>query len=127
MRRAFKTTFVEGIHGCQIDYSFLIDPKIRAVKMKSERDDKCELLFSRSMQPLKKILDNDRLKPSITHPVLASFINLKSTKFRTMFNMNFYIFLFFFTVRIFQFYSRELGGDFIESNFNPTRFPSSSS
>lgn len=53
------------------------------------------------MCSLENILNNERLKLSITHPVLSSFINLKSRKFRTIFNMNFYIFIFFFMVPFF--------------------------
>lgn len=53
------------------------------------------------MQSLENILNNERLKTSITHPVLSSFINLKSRKFSTIFNMNFYIFIFLFMVPFF--------------------------
>lgn len=90
-----------GIHGCQIDYNFLIDPEIRGERMKSETEDDGKLLFSRGMQSLENILNNERLKLSITHPVLSTFINLKSRKFRKIFNMNFFIFLFFYMIPFF--------------------------
>lgn len=58
-------------------------------------------MFSRGIQPLEHILNNGRLKTSITHPVLSTFINLKSRKFRKIFNMNFFIFIFLFMVPFF--------------------------
>ncbi|CRK97404.1 CLUMA_CG010794, isoform A [Clunio marinus] len=91
----------DGIHGCQIDYNFLIDPEVREIQMKSDHDDNGKLLFIRGMKSLESILNNERLKTHITHPVLSTFINLKSRKFRTIFNMNFYIFIFFFMVPFF--------------------------
>lgn len=90
-----------GFHGCQIDYNFLIDPKIRAEKMKTDHEDNRRLLFNKGMKPLENILNNERLKTSITHPVLSTFISLKSRKFRTIFNLNFFIFIFFFMVPFF--------------------------
>lgn len=69
--------------------------------MKTETEDNGKLLFSRGMQSLENILNNERLKTSITHPVLSTFISLKSRKFRKIFNMNFFIFLFFFMVPFF--------------------------
>lgn len=91
--------FFQGIHGCQINYNFLIDPNIRSEKLRSDQHDNRNLLFSKGMKPLENILNNERLKFSITHPVLSSFINLKSRKFGTIFSMNFYIFMFLFMVR----------------------------
>lgn len=69
--------------------------------MKTETEDNGKLLFSRGLQSLENILNNERLKLSITHPVLSTFINLKSRKFRKIFNMNFFIFLFFFMIPFF--------------------------
>lgn len=53
------------------------------------------------MHSLENILENERLKSSITHPVLSTFISLKSRKFRMIFNMNFFIFIFLFMVPFF--------------------------
>ncbi|KAG5680224.1 hypothetical protein PVAND_009747 [Polypedilum vanderplanki] len=92
----------DGIYGCQIDYNFLIDPKIRDIKLKGDHDDNGKLLFSRGIKPLENILDNERLKALITHPVLSTFINLKARKFRVIFNMNFYVFLLFYIVPFFM-------------------------
>lgn len=88
----------DGIHGCQIDYNFLIDPEIRGEKIMGDDDTNGKLLFSRSMQPLETILNNNRLKALITHPVLSTFVNLKCLKFRKIFNLNFFIFLFLYMI-----------------------------
>lgn len=69
--------------------------------MKSDHEDNGKLLFSEGVRSLENILGNERLKTSITHPVLSTFINLKSRKFRTIFNMNFFIFIFLFMVPFF--------------------------
>lgn len=69
--------------------------------MKTDRDDNGKLLFSKGMKSLENILKNERLKTQITHPVLSTFISLKSRKFRTVFNMNFFIFIFLFMVPFF--------------------------
>lgn len=50
------------------------------------------------MQPLENVLNNERLKSLITHPVLATFINLKYWKFRKIFYLNFFFFMFFYMV-----------------------------
>lgn len=69
--------------------------------MKTDHEDNGKLLFSKGMKSLENILNNERLKTSITHPVLSTFISLKSRKFRTVFNLNFFIFIFFFMVPFF--------------------------
>lgn len=69
--------------------------------MKTDHEDNGKLLFSRGMQSLENILNNERLKTSITHPVLSTYISLKSRKFRTIFMLNFYIFIFCFMLPFF--------------------------
>lgn len=93
--------FFAGIHGCQINYDFLVDPKIRNEEMKDGQYDSGKLLFSDGTKALENILNNERLKSFITHPVLSTFINLKTRKFRLIFNLNFYIFLFLYIVPFF--------------------------
>lgn len=96
-----KSFYCLGIHGCQIDYEFLISPDDRKTKIKGDRDENGKLLFSRSMRSLENILNNERLKTSITHPVLSTFINLKIRKYRLIFNLNFFIFMLFYMVPFF--------------------------
>lgn len=79
----------------------MVSPEDRKIKIKGDRDKNGRLLFNRSMRSLENILNNERLKTSITHPVLSTFINLKIQKFRLIFNLNFFIFMFFFMVPFF--------------------------
>lgn len=53
------------------------------------------------MKSLENILNNERLKTSITHPVLSTFINLKMRKYRQIFHLNFFIFMFLYVVPFF--------------------------
>jgi hypothetical protein len=93
-----------GLHGCKIDYTFLIDPAIREKKCATNIDEGSneELMFNRSMPPLETIINNERIKHMITHPVLSTFITLKSKKFLGIFKMNFYIFMFLYVVPFFM-------------------------
>lgn len=94
----------DGIHGCKIDYNFLIDPTIREKKCVTYDDEGSddELMFSRSIPPLQTIVNNERLKKLITHPVLSLFITLKSKKFNGIFKTNFYIFMLLYMVPFFM-------------------------
>lgn len=82
----------DDIRGVQIDYSFLISPDIRPISMKNHRDKNGDLMFSNGMRPLEWILGSDKLRNLITHPVLSTFINLKSHKFSQIYNLNLYMF-----------------------------------
>lgn len=46
-------------------------------------------------------MDNERFSQLITHPVLSTFITLKSQKFSGIFETNFFIFMFFYIVPFF--------------------------
>ncbi|CAO1431778.1 unnamed protein product [Diamesa serratosioi] len=78
----------------RIDYNFLVDPAIRNIGLKSHQDRNGKLLFSPGMSAIENILNNERLKNLITHPILSTFINLKSKKYQLFVNSNFYIYLF---------------------------------
>lgn len=82
--------------GIQIDYSFLISPDIRPIVMKSHESEIGNLIFSAGMRPLEWILESDKLRHLITHPVLSAFINLKSFKFSQIYNLNLYMFCIFY-------------------------------
>lgn len=84
--------------GIQIDYTFLISPEIRPIAMKNSQDDNGILLFNAGMRPLELILDNEKLRHLITHPVLSTFINLKSFKFSQFYNLNLYMFVCFYVL-----------------------------
>lgn len=59
-------------------------------------------MFSRTITPLETIVQNERLKELITHPVLSTFITLKSKKFAGIFQTNFFIFMFLYIVPFFM-------------------------
>ena len=87
----------------KIDYNFLVDPSIRDVILNELNDSSNDkLLFSSGMKALESILNNDRLKKLITHPVLSTFINLKTKKYQLIANTNFYLFLFGYLIPFFQ-------------------------
>ncbi|CAO1409106.1 unnamed protein product [Diamesa tonsa] len=91
----------DGLHRIQIDYNFLIDPEIRDIKITGDQVTNGKLMFSHGMKSLESIISNDRIKSLITHPVLSIFINLKAKKFRLLFNLNFFIFIFFYMIPFF--------------------------
>lgn len=77
----------------QLDYTFLVDPHIRAITLKNLKDKNGFLLFNNSMHPLELILNNEKLKHLITHPLIALYVNLKSYKYRKIYSLNLYMFL----------------------------------
>lgn len=91
--------------------------------MKSDQDNNEKLFFSRGMQPLENILNNERLKTLITHPVLATFINLKYWKFRKIFYLNFFFFMFFYMVPFFSFMILVTFEDFFQERFKEIDTP----
>ncbi|CAO1413317.1 unnamed protein product [Diamesa tonsa] len=101
----------------KIDYNFLVDPSIRNVNLKGVNDRNEKLFFSSGIEPLENILNNDRLKSLITHPVLSTFINLKTKKYQLIGNTNFYIFLFGFLSPFFQLTISFVFSDFYFSLF----------
>ncbi|CAO1407474.1 unnamed protein product [Diamesa serratosioi] len=92
----------DGRNKIKVDYNFLIDPSIRDVDLHGINDRNEKLLFSSGMKSLENIINNDRLRNLITHPVLSTFINLKTKKFQLIVNTNFYIFLFGYLIPFFQ-------------------------
>lgn len=84
------------MNGCKIDYNFLNHPSIRNKEKKS-----LENMFVKSMEPLEVIINNQRLKKLITHPVLSSYIILKSLIFNFYFKINFFMFFILFAMPFF--------------------------
>lgn len=83
--------------GIQIDYTFLISPEIRPITMNKDEDGQ-RLIFNPGMAPLEWLLTNEKLRHMITHPVLSTFINLKSHKFSLIYSLNLYIFCVFYVL-----------------------------
>lgn len=95
VKKIFLRNFT-GIHGCKIDYAFLIDPKFRGNQITSTRSK--EIMFRNSMPAFETLLNNERLQKIITHPSLASYITLKSERFNQIFKIIFFLFLIFYVV-----------------------------
>ena len=89
-------------HKIKIDYNFLVDPSIRKINLNGLNDINEKLLFSSGMKALENILNNDRLRSLITHPVLSTFTNLKTKKYQLIVNTNFYMFLFGYLIPFFN-------------------------
>lgn len=83
--------------GIQIDYTFLISPEIRPIQTNND-EDKERLIFNAGMAPLEWLLTNEKLRHLITHPVMSTFINLKSHKFSQIYGLNLYMFCVFYVL-----------------------------
>lgn len=82
--------------GIQIDYTFLISPEIRPISVNDNNGQR--LIFNPGMAPLEWLLTNEKLRHLITHPVLSTFVNLKSLKFSQVYNLNLYMFCVFYVL-----------------------------
>lgn len=82
--------------GIQIDYTFLISPEIRPISVSDNNGQR--LIFNPGMAPLEWLLTNEKLRHLITHPVLSTFINLKSFKFSQIYSLNLYMFCVFYVL-----------------------------
>lgn len=67
----------------QIDYNFLIAPNRNREVDSADKDGYCKEISS-----LKRICDNDELRPLVNHPVLSSFLFLKWSKLSFLFYTN---------------------------------------
>lgn len=100
--------------GIQIDYTFLISPEIRPINMNDENGQR--LIFNPGMAPLEWLLTNEKLRHLITHPVLSTFINLKSLKFSQIYNLNLYMFCVFYVlpfISVFIYYDPQDDSDMV--------------
>lgn len=104
--------------GIQIDYTFLISPEIRPITMnKDERGSGQRLIFNPGMSPLEWLLTNEKLRHLITHPVLSTFINLKSHKFSQIYSLNLYMFCVFYVLPfmlVFIYYDPQYDADMVK-------------
>lgn len=102
--------------GIQIDYTFLISPEIRPIAMNKDETGQ-RLIFNAGMAPLEWLLTNEKLRHLITHPVLSTFINLKSHKFSQIYNLNLYMFCVFYVfpfMIVFIFYDPQTDSEMLE-------------
>ena len=82
----------------KIDYTFLVNPDVRALFDHESKVVKESLIFNKSMKPVDMIMNNDKLKHLICHPVISLFTHLMSYKYRRIYNMNLFAFLLIFLI-----------------------------
>lgn len=104
-------------HKVKIYYNFLVDPSTRVINLNGLNDRNVKLLFSSGMKALENILNNDRLRSLITHPVLSTFINLKTKKYQLIVNTNFYMFLFGYLIPFFHLITEIVSQKYYETFF----------
>lgn len=92
-----SSTKKDDDRGIQIDYTFLISPEMRPITMNKDENGQ-RLIFNDGMAPLEWLLTNEKLRHLITHPVLSTFINLKSHKFSQIYSLNLYMFCVFYVL-----------------------------
>ena len=81
-----------------IDYTFLVDPDVRALFDHQSKVVKESLVFNKCMKPVEMIMNNDKLRHLISHPVISLFTHLMSYKYRRIYNMNLFAFLIIFVL-----------------------------
>lgn len=78
----------------QMNTNFLLCPYDRKFKIKSKDDIDNQMLFWEYNESLNFIAKSEALKELVLHPVVATYINLKSYKYQKVYEMNFILFFF---------------------------------
>lgn len=78
----------------QMNTNFLLCPFDRKYKIKSKGDIDNQMLFWEYNASLNFIAKSETLKELVLHPVVATYINLKSYKYQKVYEMNFILFFF---------------------------------
>lgn len=82
----------------EIEYSFLLHIHSQKLNVKSEKDVDDKLIMWDDMQSIEYIVSQENLKQLVLHPVLETYINLKSLKYQRIFVWNFWAFVLFFII-----------------------------
>lgn len=82
----------------EIDCSFLLHPYTRKLQVNSKADVDNKLLFLEDIDSLNYINNSESLKSFLTHPAVATYIDLKAFKHRPIYNWNFGLFLAIFVI-----------------------------
>lgn len=98
-------------HFVEIDTKFLIHQNTKKQRIVDKNDVTQKLIFYDDTKALKKIIENEMYEDLLTHPVLSTYIKLKSYKYRRIFYLNFWIFLV-----MFLFYVIYVMGEVAEKN-----------
>lgn len=80
----------------EVNCTFMLQKIAKIYKIKCEADVDYTLAFREDITSLKIIVENEIFKSLITHPVIASYIDLKSLKYQRIFFWNFIIYAFLF-------------------------------
>lgn len=78
----------------QMNSNFLLCSYDRRYKIKSKEDVDAKMLFDEPYKTLDFIVKNETLKDMILHPVISTYINLKSFKYQWIYYLNFFLFFF---------------------------------
>lgn len=77
-----------------INMSFLLNAHDRKFKINDKRDVSNKLLFDEHTGTLNYILKNEAIKCLLQHPVVSTYINIKTYKFQFIHRLNFFFFFF---------------------------------
>lgn len=78
----------------QLNSNVLLCSDDRRFKIKSKEDVDSKMLFCEHNGNLQFIVNNEALKDSILHPIVSTYINLKSYKYQRVYELNFILFFF---------------------------------
>ena len=88
----------KGEDSIELDSSFLLHNYTKQVQVKSLADveDNLKLIFWEDTRALEYIIESPSLRKSITHPVIATYIDLKMKKFKWIYWINLIMYIAFF-------------------------------
>ena len=114
-----------GLDLIEINCSFMLHPQVRKTKVETEADVNNALVFWEETDTLSFLLKNENVKHSIAHPVVSTYVNLKSRKFYRIYFWNLMAFLVLFVLPFFllissHFVINKPGASVLSSNESET-------
>ena len=114
-------------HGLiEVNCSFMLHPHTMRLKVETEADVDISLVFYEDKDTLSFLLEDKHMMSTLTHPVVSTYINLKSMKFQQIFSLNYkcsFFFIFYFFTLMFAHFER-LPSKFLQYVFADDSFPS---
>lgn len=80
----------------ELDFTFMIHAESQKIKIKSRSDLEPKYLMLEDTKSLEYIESNESMKRFIVHPIIETYINLKSFKYNRIFLFNFWSFVIFY-------------------------------
>lgn len=77
----------------EIDCSFMLHDSTKKIQIESTEGIDNNLIFREDTDDLKFIMKSESFKQFLIHPVVSTYIELKSLKFRNIFLLNFWLFI----------------------------------